>query len=68
MSYKDKTFCPKSDRNNPKCIHCERFFDREEYDKTCAKAGFEIPVAWFLKPSCEKENKDVLERIKNGEK
>lgn len=53
MSYKDKTFCPKSDKDNPKCVQCERFFDKEEYDRVCAKEGFEIPVCWFLEPSCE---------------
>lgn len=53
MSYKDKTFCPKADKNNPKCIQCDRFFDENEYNEACVKAGFEIPVAWFLEPPCE---------------
>lgn len=57
MSYKDKTFCPKADKNNPKCIQCDRFFDSNEYNIACEKAGFEIPVAWFLEPPCEAENK-----------
>ena len=61
MSYKDKTFCPKSDKDNPKCLHCDRFFDREEYDKTCAKEGFEIPVCWFLEPPCEEKGKESAE-------
>lgn len=52
MSYKDKTFCPKSDRNNPKCLSCDRFFDKEEYERFCEKEGFEIPVCWFLEPPC----------------
>ena len=26
---------------------------KEEYDRVCAKEGFEIPVCWFLEPSCE---------------
>ena len=57
MSYKDKTFCPKADKNKPKCIQCDRFFDENEYNEACVKEGFEIPVSWFLEPPCEKENK-----------
>lgn len=70
MSYKDKTFCPKADKNNPKCIQCDRFFDENEYNKFCIKAGFEIPVAWFLEPPCEQESqkrkKDKDERQKRN--
>jgi hypothetical protein len=57
MSYKDKTFCPKADKNNSKCIQCDRFFDENEYNEACVKEGFEIPVSWFLEPPCEAENK-----------
>ena len=65
LSYRDRAFCPKSDRNNPKCVQCDRFFDREAYDKTCEKSGFEIPVAWFLEPPCR--NNDAT-NLKEGEK
>lgn len=74
MSYRDKTFCPKSDRNNPKCVQCDRFFDREAYARTCEKAGFEIPVAWFLKPPCECQREKItdleakLEELKQEKK
>jgi hypothetical protein len=56
-TYKDKTFCPKADKNNSKCIQCDRFFDENEYNEACVKEGFEIPVSWFLEPPCEAENK-----------
>ena len=65
LSYRDRAFCQKSDRNNPKCVLCDRFFDREAYDKTCEKRGFEIPVAWFLEPPCR--NNDAT-NLKEGEK
>lgn len=52
MSYKDKTFCPKSDRNNPKCLSCDCFFDEQEHLKACDRTGYTIPVSWFLKPPC----------------
>lgn len=59
MSYKDKTFCPESDRNNPKCLSCDRFFDEQEYLKACDRTGYEIPVSWFLKPPCEKRKESA---------
>lgn len=65
MSYKDKTFCPKADKNNSKCIQCDRFFDENEYNEACVKEGFEIPVSWFLEPPCEAENKK-RKKDKNG--
>lgn len=73
MSYKDKTFCPKADKNNPKCIQCDRFFDENEYNISCAKAGFKIPVAWFLEPPCECQREKIanleteLEELKQEE-
>ena len=57
MSYKDKTFCPESDRNNPKCLSCDRFFDEQEYLKACDRTGYKIPVSWFLEPPCNKQLK-----------
>lgn len=59
LSYRDRAFCPKSDRNNPKCVKCDRFFDKAEYEYLCAKKGFKMPVCWFLEPPCgdtDKEN------------
>lgn len=59
MSYKDKTFCPESDRNDPKCLSCDRFFDEQEYLKACDRTGYKIPVAWFLEPPCEKRKESA---------
>lgn len=60
MSYRDKTFCPKSDRNNPRCFQCDRFFNEQEYLKACDRTGYEIPVSWFLEPPCEKTTKESV--------
>ena len=62
MSYKDKTFCPESDKGNPKCLQCERFFDEQEYLNACDRTGYEIPVAWFLEPPCKKKERSLLKR------
>lgn len=58
MSYRDKTFCPKSAKDNPKCLSCNRFFDEQAYHNACDKAGYEIPVSWFLEPPCNKTTKE----------
>ena len=55
MSYLDRTFCPKSNKGDPKCLSCDRFFDKQKYRKVCDKIGYEIPVSWFLEPPCEKK-------------
>lgn len=65
MSYRDRTFCPKSDKDNPKCLSCYRFFDKEEYNRVCDEIGYEIPVLWFLEPPCgDKDTENFVVKLK----
>jgi len=69
MCYKDKTFCPKSDKKNPKCVECYRFFDKNIYEKNCKERGFKMPIAWFLKPPCGDMNtENFIVNFKEGQK
>lgn len=47
LCYKDKSFCVNS---NDKCGKCDRYFDKQEYDKFCAKCGTEMYVSWIARP------------------
>lgn len=58
MSYRDKTFCPKSDKDNHKCVQCDRYFDKAEYDRISEKNGWKEPVCWFLEPPCGDKDKE----------
>ena len=54
MSYRDRAFCPKSAKDNSKCLSCNRFFNEQAYHNACDKVGNETPILWLLEPPCEK--------------
>lgn len=65
LSYRDRAFCPKSDRNNPKCVQCDRYFDKAEYEYLCAKKGFKMPICWFVNPPCgDKDTENFVVNLK----
>lgn len=68
ICYKDKTFCPKSDAKNPKCVECDRFFDKNAYEKNCKERGFKMPISWFLKPPCgDTDTENFIVNFKEGQ-